>query len=345
MSGAIKGMAGCYNLHSSQQMRAVELSLPFIQQAIDILDLSNVSTTQPLIIADFGSSHGLNSMYAMKSIIECIQKLKNEQQRSFLIVHNDLSTNDWTTLFDLLNKDGNYYGLANGRSFYEQCLPSNSLFVGYSSTSIHWLSCKPCNISNNCVSQLNINNQFDKFKHQAYLDYSRFLEHRSNELILGGVLILCIHCLNDKRLNGLEIAHQLLYKCAKSLLLTEQELLDYTIPVYYRTYSECIDQDLFNKFSFKLLRSEMCEVRINILTRLQQGEISLDEFAKDRTQFVRSWGEPSLRQALEMNDHRSEKDIEALLNQFWTMYEREVKEHSNQFDTSSSRTYLILKKI
>jgi hypothetical protein len=79
--------------------------------------------------------------------------------------------------------------------------------------------------------------------------------------------------------------------------------------VYYRTCSECIDQDLFNKFSFTLLISELCEVRINILTRLEQGEISLDEFAKDRTQFVRSWGEPSFQQALEMNNHIVQKKI------------------------------------
>ncbi len=70
-------MAGCYNLNSRQQMRAVELSLPFIQQAIDVLDLSNISATQPLIIADFGSSHGLNSMYAMKAIVEYIEKSKS----------------------------------------------------------------------------------------------------------------------------------------------------------------------------------------------------------------------------------------------------------------------------
>ncbi|CAF4382604.1 unnamed protein product, partial [Adineta steineri] len=70
-----------------------------------------------------------------------------------------------------------------------------------------------------------------------------------------------------------------------------------------------------------------------------------DDFAKDRTQFVRSLGEPSLRQAVEMNNKRSEKDIQILLDQFWKMYEREVKQLSNQFDTSSCRTYLILKKI
>jgi hypothetical protein len=45
-----------------------------------------------------------------------------------------------------------------------------------------------------------------------------------------------------------------------------------------------------------------------------------------------------------MNNYRTEKDIQTLLDQFWNMYEREVKELSNQFDTSSPRAYLILQK-
>ena len=42
-----------------------------------------------------------------------------------------------------LNEDKTYFGLANGQSFYGQCLPSSSLTVGYSSASLHWLSLKP----------------------------------------------------------------------------------------------------------------------------------------------------------------------------------------------------------
>ncbi|CAF1304260.1 unnamed protein product, partial [Rotaria sordida] len=102
MSAAIKGMAGSYNSNSRLQMRTVESSLPFIQQAIDVLDLSCLSSMQSLIIADFGSSHGLNSMYAVKAIITYIKTSRNEQ-RSFLIIHNDLPTNNWTILFDLVN--------------------------------------------------------------------------------------------------------------------------------------------------------------------------------------------------------------------------------------------------
>ncbi|CAF3866580.1 unnamed protein product [Rotaria sp. Silwood1] len=76
-------------------MRAIELSILSIQRAIEVLDLSSLPSTQPLIIADFDLSHGFNSMYAMK-------------RRLVLVINNNLSTNNWTILFDLLNKDTNY---------------------------------------------------------------------------------------------------------------------------------------------------------------------------------------------------------------------------------------------
>ncbi|CAF2746973.1 unnamed protein product [Rotaria sp. Silwood2] len=173
---------------------------------------------------------------------------------------------------------------------------------------------------------------------------SIFLEYRSNELIPGGVLILCFPCLNDKGLFGFEILFQLLYKCATLLPITQQELLDYTYPLYYRTYEEYINYDLFKKFSLKLIKSELCDTRTDTFTRFQQGELTLDEFVKDHTRFLRSWTEPSLRETLERNNHCLDEEVETLLDQFWNLYEREVKELSNQFDLCCVYAYLILKK-
>jgi len=68
----------------------------------------------------------------MKIIIEYLEKT-NKLFRSPIVIHNDLPTNDWTTLFQLLAKDNSYHALANGHSFYEQCLPSNTLSIGFSS--------------------------------------------------------------------------------------------------------------------------------------------------------------------------------------------------------------------
>lgn len=43
-----------------------------------------------------------------------------------------------------------FHGMINPRSFYEQRLSEKSLSIGYSSTAIHWLSKKPCNIVDHC---------------------------------------------------------------------------------------------------------------------------------------------------------------------------------------------------
>jgi hypothetical protein len=126
------GMAECYNSNSSPQLSAIESSIPFIRQAIDVLDV--IPSSSPLIIADFGSAQGANSVCAMKSIIEYLQESQKDV-RLPLVIHNDLPTNDWTALFNILSDENSYFGLACGRSFYDQCLPSNSVTIAYSSSS------------------------------------------------------------------------------------------------------------------------------------------------------------------------------------------------------------------
>jgi hypothetical protein len=194
-SSGILNMGGSYNSNSLPQLSVIQSSISFIEQAIDVLDI--VPSSFPIIIADFGSSHGVNSMYAIKTIIDYIKRTK-KAENSFLVIHNDLPTNDWTTLFNVLNQDRTYFGLSNGRSFYEQCLPSNVLTIGYSSTSIHWLSQKPCNISNHCYFLFAKDEELAAFKTQAQRDYAQFLENRSHELIKGGVLILTILSIDEE---------------------------------------------------------------------------------------------------------------------------------------------------
>jgi hypothetical protein len=197
MSEAIVNVTGSYNTNSKPQLAAIDSSVSFIHQAIDALDIDNSSLKNPLIIADFGTSHGANSIYAMKLIINYLHE-KKKDYREPLVIHNDLSTNDWQIVFQLLNDDNFYKSVANGHSFYEQCLTNNSLSIGYSSTAIHWLAKKPCNISNHCVSLFAIDDELIAFKSQAHTDYINFLESRSRELISGGILILAIPSLNDQ---------------------------------------------------------------------------------------------------------------------------------------------------
>ncbi|CAF4335049.1 unnamed protein product, partial [Rotaria sordida] len=88
-SGIVLSMTGSYNSNSVPQLNVIQSSISFIQKAIDVLDI--VPSFFPIMIADFGSSHGANSNYAMKIIINYIKQIKQTNQ-SFLIIHNDLPT-------------------------------------------------------------------------------------------------------------------------------------------------------------------------------------------------------------------------------------------------------------
>ncbi|CAF2796336.1 unnamed protein product [Rotaria sp. Silwood2] len=104
-------MTGNYNAHSSVQLNIIDTTKSFIEQDIDTLDITR------FLIADFGSVHGLDSIYAMKIIIQALKDTKKiHDDSSILVVHNDLSTNNWTNLFELLNQKKFYYGIASGRS-------------------------------------------------------------------------------------------------------------------------------------------------------------------------------------------------------------------------------------
>jgi hypothetical protein len=336
------GMAGSYNSHSYPQFVSVQSTIPFIQQGIDALDL--IPSSFPIIIADFGAAHGANSIYAMKIIIDYLKQTKKSDQ-SVLIIHNDLPTNNWSAVFNLLNQDKTFFGLASGRSFYEQCLPSSSVTIGYSANSLHWLSRKPCNISNHCVSVFAQGEELSAFKAQAQHDYTHFIENRSRELVQGGVLIISILALDEQGRMMFEGATHALYKSAQLLPLNDEELLNYSIPFYARSNQECLDEELFKRCSLQLIKSGFIHVASKVYDKYISGEITLDEFGDDRTNYTRSYSESALRQALEINGKRSKEDVDELLNRFWSIYKNQVKERPEEHNSSSYRIHLVLKKI
>ena len=274
-----------YNENSSPQWMAADTSIEHIRLATNMLNTKDSSSL--FMITDFGSSHGDNSIHVMKMIIQYLKETnKIEAVKQVLVVHNDLSTNDWTTLFDLLNKDDSYKGLVNIRSFHESCLLSNCLSIAYSSSSIHWLSRKPCNISNHCVSRFAQGDERKLFKEQGRLDWIRFLEYRSDEMTDGGELILVNLSVDDRGSTGFDILVELLYKCARSIL-THEELLDFTFPTYVRSYSELHDDQLFDRCSFQLVKTDFISVKIPFIEQWKNKEITLDElFAQLHYSFI-----------------------------------------------------------
>ena len=166
-SGSTSGMSGSYNENSDPQLAIINLMLPYIQLGIHHFDASSSTS---LIITDFGSSHGKNSIKAMKLIIDYLREV-DKLFTSPLVVHNDLPTNDWTKLFQILLEDNSYQGVANGCSFYKQCLPSKSLSIGFTASSIHWLSKIPCPLTTHCYYDYANENEHQAFKKSSKIRF------------------------------------------------------------------------------------------------------------------------------------------------------------------------------
>ena len=335
-------MAKSYNSNSTTQLAIIQSSIPFIKLAIDTLDI--IPSSFPIVIVDFGSSHGVNSMYAMETIVDYIRTSK-KTERSFLVIHNDLPANDWTQIFNILNEKKIYFGLANGRSFYEQCLPSNLVTVSYSSTSLHWLSRKPCNISNHCLSFFAQGEERAAFESQAKNDYSQFLQNRSHELVQGGVLILSILAVDKEENNPLKNAGDLLYKCAKLLLLNEEELLEYTFPFHIRSYKEYIDEEVFKQCSLQLMKSDFCYTQPKFYDEFQEGKITVEQFAQKHAGFIRGWAESLFKILLQRNKTRSEEDVNELSDRFWSIFYEQIMENPKEHNSSTSEIHLVFKKV
>ena len=139
---------GGYNRSSSVQASGSSPALPLFERAAATVPLS--SSSEAIVIADYGSSQGHNSLAPLAAAIRVL-RARIGAERAISVVHTDLPANDFSALFQTLESDpGSYlrgdaavFPSAVGRSFYQQILPSSSVNLGWSSWSVQWLSCVP----------------------------------------------------------------------------------------------------------------------------------------------------------------------------------------------------------
>ncbi len=152
VSMAMKG-GGWYNNNSKIQALAIPYSLLLVDKAVEALNIENCNIEEFRII-DYGASQGGNSLAIMDRIIERVRSEKNFS--NITVIHEDLQTNDWNTLFNTVYNNANSYWkkhenvfvYGSGRSFYDRIAPSNSINFAYSDIALHWLSKVPSKIKN-----------------------------------------------------------------------------------------------------------------------------------------------------------------------------------------------------
>jgi hypothetical protein len=198
---------GAYNKHARPQAAAAMLAAPFVQRAVEKIELE--PGEQPIVLADYGSSQGKNSLAPVGNAIRNLRP-RIGLSRPICVFHIDQPSNDFSSLFEVLSSDpesyawnnANLFPCAIGRSFYEQVLPPESVHLGWCSNAAMWLSRVPSLIHGHFWSARSTGAARAAFEQQAAEDWEAFLSLRARELKPGARLVVVMPTVLDDRLSG-----------------------------------------------------------------------------------------------------------------------------------------------
>src|SRR4029079_5935187 len=119
--------SGFYNRNSSLQAAGIAAVLPLWEAAIQSGDPGGGD----LVIADYGSSQGRNSMLPIRMAIDAL-RAKVGNNIPVQVIHTDLPSNDFASLFKALEEDADSYMARNshifpsaiGRSYFDPIIPA-----------------------------------------------------------------------------------------------------------------------------------------------------------------------------------------------------------------------------
>jgi hypothetical protein len=240
---------GSYNLHARIPAGGGNLALPLLEEAARNITLERGD--EPVVVADYGSSQGKNSLAPMRVAIKVL-RARLGQDRPIFVVHIDQPANDFNTLFDVLRShperysvdDPNIFPSAIGRSFYESVLPREHVHLGWSSYAAVWLSRIPMLIPGHFMSLANTGDVRETFERQAADDWKFFLSLRASELRLGGRLVVVLPGLNDEGAAGFEPlfsqANEALAEMVAEGAITAEERAGMALGAYPRRRNELL---------------------------------------------------------------------------------------------------------
>jgi hypothetical protein len=299
---------GSYNRYAKLPAGGAALALPLLEKAAQNLGIGG--SDGPVVIADYGSSQGKNSLAPMDVAIRAL-RMRIGENRPIRVCHVDQATNDFNSLFDVLatdpdrytQTDPNVFPCAIGRSFYEKVLPPESVYLGWSSYAAVWLSRIPKPIPNHFISLCSTGAVRAQFDRQGAQDWESFLSLRAIELVPGGRLVVVLPGIAEHGSSGFETvmnqANAVLAEMVTDGAITAEERARMVIGAHPRRMSDLLAPFATSKRFQNLTVEDSNE---SVVTDLAWKEYERDHDSKalatKHALFFRSVFAPSLAAAL-----------------------------------------------
>jgi len=311
--------------------------------------LETLSDAESLRLADFGAADGGTSQQMWSTVIETLRK--SEDNRQIEILYTDLASNDFSTLFRMMQgmqgspthafqrHHENVFVHGCGTGFHQQLMASESLHLGFSATAMHYVSVKPLEIPKHVHAARADPTSNAAFAEQAALDWQNILLARAAELVPGGRFIALNFGIDEKgrylgNTGGVHMFDQF-HKHWNALYedntITKDEYERATFAQYYRNINEfCAPfHDSQSPVSKAGLVLKSCHSKLTkcpyeaafIKAGGVGGLMTNAEYADSLIPTMRSWSETVFRTAI---SDRSEVESLQIVDRFYEAYRDEV---------------------
>jgi len=269
------------------------------------------SGSAAMVIAEYAASERRSSLAPLRAAVHEVRE-RSGPELPIWVVHTELPGNDVPTLFDELEAGPDsylrgardVYASLIERSFYEQVLPAASVTIGWSAWAVQWLSRVPGPIPDH----VQVAYSADPAARAAYAaqaadDWRTFLEHRSAELVPGGLLVVLAMALDADGGFGYEPLLTALHSTLDDLVthgvVRPDEAASMAIPTVARSRSDLL-APFADDGTFHGLRVEVAEVFDGEDRIWADYEASGDaaEYAARWTAFVRASVFPALASSI-----------------------------------------------
>lgn len=315
-TGRMEG-GGEYSRHSLAQHSAGGLGLPMLERAV--ADVAGVAggpgatdpSGAPVFVADLGAAGGRNELAPMAAAVDGLRRAGIGAP--VVVVHTDIATNDFTTLFETVEqstdsylRSPDVYAFAAGRSFYERIFPTASVLLGWSAIAVHWLSRVPTAIPGHVYCAFAEGPAREAFARQSAADWEAFLTARAAELRPGGQVVVVGGAALDDGTSGAEALMDALNDAIRAAVadgsVTDAEYAGMNVPTWNRTLPEFSRPfepgGPASDAGLTLLEQSVALVPDQYLSAYR-ADHDATAFASAVTGFLRAFTEPSLFETLD----------------------------------------------
>lgn len=203
--GVMAPMTGDYNKLNQSQSTVWKYAQPMFQRVMTRYnDVPASSSKNCFRVADYGCATGGNSLSPLSFVAKHLPANYNTLE-VFMV---DLPNTAWnsvaetvtpkTIIADANNEEKNVFVNMVGRSFYDQCVPEETLDFNYSFVALHWMKSYPCDIPSGLYATDPIHNtdpvSLQTWRNAGQDDLLEFTNARYVELKPNGYFVGVIAC-------------------------------------------------------------------------------------------------------------------------------------------------------